>query len=108
MRPIPPQLKEKLAKDKFYENCCVCYTKGVQWHHNLIFDSKQVNQEFCILPLCPPCHEKANEREFRETLNWIMWNRASEEQISYYSKAINYAREKERLNKKYGKAWKLL
>ncbi len=100
MRPIPQKLKNQLASDKYYDKCCLCGTKGVQWHHNLIFAGKQVNERFCILPLCPPCHKEMDYD--REKANWIMLNRASEEELFKYSKAINYSREKERLNNIYG------
>lgn len=106
MRPIPQSLRNNLASKKFYEKCCVCGASGVQWHHNLIYRSRQENEEFCILPLCIPCHDKARNKEFKEKLDWIMWNRASDVQVSYYSKAINYNHERNRLNNKFGGAWK--
>lgn len=105
MRPIPKKLKTNLSQDKFYEKCCVCYVAGVQWHHNLIWQGRQENEPFCILPLCPKCHEQARNKEFKERLDWIMWNRATPEQIIYYSKANNYLHEKQRLNDKFGGAW---
>lgn len=106
MRPIPPSLKQEILSDKFYEKCCVCGVKGVQWHHNLIWKGRQENEKFCILPLCPSCHEKARNTEFKEKLDWIMWNRASEEQITFYSKAVNYKHEKQRLDNQFGGEWK--
>lgn len=102
MRPIPQQLKEKLASKKYYKYCAECRKEGVQWHHNLIFGGKQVNAEFCIIPLCPSCHDKARNREFKERLDWMMLNRATEEELFEYSKAINYNRIKSVLNEKYG------
>jgi len=106
MRPIPIKLRNELASNDFYDKCCVCKYIGVQWHHNLIHSGRQVNARFAIMPLCVPCHEQARNKEFREKLNWIMWNRATDEEIISYSKAINYAREKERLNAKFGVEWK--
>jgi len=102
--PIP--LRNDLASKKFYEQCCICGAKGVQWHHNLIFKGRQENAEFCILPLCVPCHDQARNKEFKEKLDWIMWNRATDAQVNYYSKAINYSHERNRLNNKFGGAWK--
>lgn len=98
MRPIPQKLKDKLSKDKYYKNCVLCRADGVQWHHNLIFGGRQVNAEFCILPLCPDCHRKADRKDVKEKLNWIMLNRATDEELIFYSKAINYLQLKERLN----------
>lgn len=105
MRPIPVSLRNKLALKIFYERCCVCFSKPVQWHHNLIWKGRQENEEFCILPLCIPCHDKARNKEFKEKLDWIMWNRATDTQINYYSKASNYNHERNRLNNKFGGTW---
>ena len=105
MRPIPVALRNKLASKKFYEQCCVCFSKPVQWHHNLIWQGSQENEEFCILPLCIPCHDKARNKEFKEMLDWIMWNRSTGEQIKHYSKANNYLHERNRLNDKFGGIW---
>lgn len=106
MRPIPPKLKTELASDPFYDKCCICKYIGVQWHHGLISAGRQQNEKFCILPLCVNCHEQARNKDFKEKIDWIMWNRATDEEITRYSKAINYAYEKERLNNKFGGAWK--
>jgi len=102
---MPIAFRNKLAIKKFYEKCCICNTTGVQWHHNLIFKGRQENEEFCLLPLCVPCHEQARNKEFKEKLDWIMWNRATDAQINYYSKAINYKHERNRLNDKFGGVW---
>ena len=103
---MPIKLRNDLSAKKFYQRCCVCGVIGVQWHHNLIYAGRQENEEFCILPLCPVCHEKARNKEFKEKLDWIMWNRATDYQINYYSKANNYVYERTRLNDKFGGAWK--
>lgn len=108
MRKIPEELRNELAGKKYYKNCALCFKEGVQWHHNLIYGGKQVNAEFCIIPLCPNCHEKANEKSIKEKLNWIMLNRATDEEIELYSKAIPYRQVKTNLNNKYGKyVWHL-
>ena len=101
MRRIPDKLKENLSKDPYYNKCCITGSvKDIEWHHNLIFAGKQVNEKFCILPLNREIHK--NIVRYKEVCNWIMWNRATKEQIKMYSKCINYERELNRLNKKYG------
>lgn len=100
MRKIPDKLKREILSDKYYERCCLCGGQDVQWHHNLIFQGRQVNEKFCILPACVQCHHDVNTH--KEKFDWIMWNRATEEQINFYSKAENYQQTKERLNNKYG------
>lgn len=91
-----------MANDPFYKRCCITgSTSGkIDWHHNLIFAGRQVNEKFCILPLSKEVHD--NIHKYKEQCDWIMLNRASEHELSCFSKAIDYRRLKEFLNKKYG------
>lgn len=94
-----------MADNKFYKKCCIADTNcsgRIEFHHNLIFAGKQVNEEFCILPICYYHHEKEKHQIYKEKLNWIMWGRATDEQILRYSKAINYGETLIRLEKTYG------
>ena len=103
--PIPPKLREEMANDKFYEKCCITgLSKNavkIDWHHNLQFGGKRVNEKFCILPLADFVHR--NITKHKEKCDWIMLNRASDEELEKYSKATNYKQLRENLNKKYGK-----
>lgn len=105
MRAIPEELKLKMSADVYYEKCCLldnnCLGR-IEWHHNLIFGGKQVNEEFCILPICHWHHEREKLPEFKEKLNWIMWSRAVYLEVDKFSKAVNYHYEKEKLIKKNG------
>ena len=102
MKKIPPKLIEELASDPFYQKCCLTgkTDEKIEWHHNLIFAGSQVNEKFCILPLAQSVHREIEK--YKEKCNWIMVNRATEDELRRYSKAINYLRLKETLNKKYG------
>lgn len=102
MRAIPVKLREEMAADPFYKRCCIsgATNEKIDFHHNLIFGHRQVNEKFAILPLAKSIHDDIVYH--KEKCDWIMWNRASDEQIARYSKAINYKLVKERLNKKYG------
>jgi len=100
-----------MSADKYYSRCCITgsTSEKIDFHHNLIFGGRQVNEKFCILPLAKSVHD--NIVKYKEICNWIMWNRATEAQILQYSKANNYTRERDNLNKKYGiynESWKLL
>lgn len=99
---ISPALKKKMASDPFYKQCCVTGRKDekIDWHHNLTFKGKRVNEEFCILPLLASVHREIIR--YKEVCDWIMWNRAMPEQIKQYSVAVDYQFEKERLDKKFG------
>jgi hypothetical protein len=101
MRPIPPQLRKQMADDEYYKECCLggsCDGK-VEWHHNLIYAGRQVNEKFCILPLCEFHHD--NIAWFKELVDWHMLNRATDEELKAYSKAVDYIAMRERLNKKF-------
>lgn len=102
MRKIPPELREEMSQDPFYKKCCVTGAYGkIEWHHNLIFGGKQVNEKFCILPLAKEIHDKIEL--YKEKCDWIMLNRATDEELTRHSKAIDYKAYRDRLNKIYGK-----
>ena len=102
MRKIPKQLMEDMANDKFYKQCCITgrTDEKIEWHHNLIYAGRQVNEKWCILPLLKSVHRDIVK--YKEACDWIMLNRATDEELERYSKAINYKRERDRLNKIYG------
>ena len=105
MRKIPLQLREEMGNSKFYKRCCLQDSEcsgRIEFHHNLIFGGKQVNEEFCILPICHWHHDREKNQIYKEKLNWIMWSRATNEQVQSYSKATNYQQVKDRLIKLYG------
>lgn len=102
MRPIPASLKREMENDPFYKRCCITGTTSgkIDWHHNLIFGGKQVNEKFCILPLSKEVHDKIVQ--YKERCNWIMLNRATDDQLRKYSKVVPYIEMRDKLNKKYG------
>lgn len=103
MRPIPPQMRQSMDSDPYYHKCAVSGAVGrVEWHHNLIFAGRQVNEPWAIIPLAPEIHDQARNTEMRETLDWIMLNRASDDELRPYCKAIDYIGMRKRLNEKYG------
>lgn len=103
MRPIPKKLRDEISSDPYYKKCCITgkTSERIEWHHNLIYAGNQRNEKWCILPLAESVHE--NITKYKEICDWIMLNRASELEIQQVSKAINYTRMREILNKKYGK-----
>jgi len=101
VRTIPEELKEEMVGDKFYKKCCLCGNEPVQWHHNLIFAGRQVNEKECILPVCERCHNLARNTENKEKLDLIMLTRMSPEQMTKYSKATNLFQRYNYLTRKY-------
>jgi hypothetical protein len=105
MNQIPKKLRDEMEADPFYTKCCITGVPAgiakIDWHHNLIFAGKQVQEKFAILPLTKEVHD--NIVKYKERCNWIMVNKMSEAELDKYSKVFNWRREKERLNKIYGK-----
>jgi hypothetical protein len=101
MRKIPESLREELSSKKYYKKCCLCGSSPVQYHHNLIFASRQVNEKECILPVCERCHNLARNTEVREKLDLIMLTRMSPEQMTKYSKGVNLFQRYQYLTTKY-------
>lgn len=93
-----------MEADRFYNRCCITgwhkATVKIDWHHNLIFAGRQVNEKWCILPLAKEIHD--NISLYKEKCDWIMLNRATNDELRKYSKTRDLIKERERLNKKYG------
>jgi len=106
MKTIPKKLNDELNEDLFYKKCCLRWFFGcsgrVERHHNLIFGGRQVQAKFAILPACSLHHSLARSREGNDRFNWVMLNRASDEELETYSKVVNLKFERDRLNKIYG------
>ncbi len=105
MRKISKKTLETLLGDDRMKRCCLfrlgdCFGK-IEFHHNLIYAGKQSDIPNTILPVCKAHHDKADKKEVKEILDWIMLNQMTERDFlslpkySYYTKR-NY------LNKKYG------
>jgi len=111
MRPIPPKLREQMANDPYYKKCARIMDGGcdgsITWEHALIFAGRQVNEPWAIIPICEYHHAVGKHQDggnlLKEKNVWIALNRATDEQLSAVSKAINYKNMRERLNKIYGK-----
>lgn len=109
MNKIPKKLNDELNEDRFYLKCCLQRFGGcggrIERHHALIFAGRQVQAKFCILPACHEHHELARSKDIKEKFDWVLLNRATEEEIQGISKGIDYSRERDRLNNIHG-LWK--
>lgn len=98
-----------MAADPYYSRCCLTEAKKehvkIEWHHNLIYGGKQVNEPWCILPVSEAIHILARRTDVKERLNWVMLNRATTGDLERFSKVINYVEMRDKLNAKYGE-WK--
>lgn len=89
----------------FMHRCCITgrTDEKIEWHHNLIFAGRQVNEEWAILPLLEPVHDAVpGDPELKDRCDWVMLNRATDEQLRPYCRAMNYIRRREVLNAKFG------
>lgn len=112
MRPIPQKVKKQILEDSFYEKCCITglFSSEVKidWHHNFKYAGKQIDEKWSILPLeryykgknFHQYHEGIT-KEIQEKLDWIMLNRATDEELKKYSKCIDLIEKRKKLNKKF-------
>lgn len=107
MNNMPKALRKELAADPYYAVCCITGEPGkrgnpIEWHHNLIYAGRQVQEKFAILPVKRTIHAKASKQEIKHKLDWVMLNRATDQQLLTISKAKDYFLYKHYLNKKFG------
>lgn len=113
MRTIPPHLKMTILSDPYYELCClkglhghVCGGDRITLEHAIIVAARQLNKHWAIIPVCPAGQEVdafQDAHTMKKELNvWVALNRATNDELRSISKAKDYIRERDRLNKKYG------
>lgn len=110
MNNIPASLRKELAADPEYKRCALsgyheCGGR-ITWEHTLIHAGKQLQKRFAIIPLCARGHEVDGYQD-GHTMNkemnvWVALNRATDEELESISRAINYIRERARLNTIFG------
>jgi hypothetical protein len=109
MRKISQKVKESLLKEP---DVCARADDGncggrITWEHVAIYAGKQIDEVWAIIHLCEYHHDvntyQGNGDLQKEKNMWIALNRASDSELLMYSKAIDYIRMRETLNKKYGK-----
>jgi hypothetical protein len=106
-KPIPKKLREEMDADPFYHRCCITgvressYSK-IEWHHAFTWKGERLNEKWCILPVLKWIHDIANRSDIKEMLDRRMLNRADDETLKKYSKAVDLVAKRDRLNKIYG------
>ena len=112
MRPIPPKIRAQIDQDIFYKHCAFKYLGECEGRttvdHTVIFAGRQIDDLFNLVPVCAKHHgvdffQDAGTELPKDMRLWVALNRATDDDLLKYSKAINYIREKERLNTLYGK-----
>lgn len=110
MNNLPAKLKREMSNDPYFSKCCfsfshICFGK-IEWHHNLIFGSKQVQDKRFIMPICKTIHDKARNTEIKEMLDLIMLDKLTNDELKQISKGINYSQRLKYLRTKYNPVWK--
>lgn len=86
---IPIKMRDELQEDNFMKTCCLqsemCKGK-IEWHHNLIYAGKRINEKGAILPVCQEHHRQ--EATFKRKLDIIMYTRMTDEERNKYPKKI--------------------
>lgn len=112
MNNIPPKIRKRCEADLYYSRCArndalhdhVCQAnplnrKLIEWEHTLIFGGKQIQEVWAIIPICYHVHRGG---ALKKDVNvWIALNRATDDELRKYSKAIDLIRERSRLNDIY-------
>ena len=110
------RLRQEVGEDPEYTRCALQgLLRGVispcggrvTREHAIIFAGKKVQEKWAIPPICAAHHgvdayQDAPTQTHKEIRVWVAVNRATDEELFRYSKAVNYLRERDRLNAKYG------
>lgn len=108
MRKISLKVKEQLLQEP---QVCSRRSDGsckgrITWEHALTYAGKQIDEVWAIIFLCEYHHAVNNYQDngnlTKKKNVWIALNRATDEELKKYSKAINLIEQRERLNKIYG------
>jgi hypothetical protein len=110
MRKISQKNREIIAADQYYRSCARsdegnCRGR-VTIEHSIIYAGRQIDDLWSLLPICE-YHHGVNKFQDGGDMNkekhvWLALNRATDDELRKYSKAVDYIALRERLNKKYG------
>ena len=109
MRKIPTALRDQIAADPYYSRCArVVHGRcdgRITWEHAFVFAGKQINEPWCLLPLCEYHHSVGRDQDGpgldKQVNLWIALNRADDERLGRFSKAINLKAKRDYLNSIY-------
>lgn len=74
--------------------------------HALYYANKKIQEKYAVPPICAKHHGVDQYQDGgscpKEIRVWVALNRATPEELHFISKVVNYIRERDRLNNKYG------
>ena len=109
MRPIPKKLLKEILKDPFYQTCIRHKEKKcggrITFEHAIIYAGKQVNEKWCILPVCER-HHGVNSYQDRGDMDkkyheWVAVNRMTIDDEKTYCR-VDWKIKRKYLNSIYG------
>lgn len=108
MRRVSPHIKDILLSQP---DICALRDHNcggrITWEHCLIYGGKQIDEAWAIIKLCEAHHSvgmyQDNGLLNKEKNMWIALNRATDDELLKYSKAIPYIEKRLLLNKKFAK-----
>lgn len=108
---MSPELRTEIENDPEYRVCMLknyhtCEGR-ITREHALYYANKKIQQKFAIIALCAAGHgvdlfQDSSTELPKDMRAWVALSRATDEEIQSISKAVNYFRERDRLNQKYG------
>lgn len=110
MNNIPLRLRKEMLADAEYKRCALsgyheCGGR-ITLEHALIFAGKQVQKRFAIIPVCAAGQDvdeyQDSHRMDKEMNRWVALNRATDDELREISRAMDYIRERARLNEIFG------
>lgn len=108
MRKISSKVKAKLLQEP--DVCARAKDGGckgrITWEHALIYAGRQIDEVWAIIKICE-YHHAVNTYQDMGALNkeknvWIALNRATDDELRKYSKAIDLIKKRDFLNNIYG------
>jgi len=87
MKKIPEQLRKKIAKDSFMEQCIHAHfgqCRGrITWEHAWIYAGKQIQETWAIVPCCEKHNVDVSARDKRYN-QYIALKRATKRDLEKY------------------------
>lgn len=110
MNNLPPKLRKQMNEMPEYKRCAllgyhVCGGR-ITREHAIIFAGKQLQELWAVPPICAAGQEVDHYQDAhtmdKKMNQWVALNRATDDELRRISRAIDYIRERRRLNEIYG------
>jgi len=108
MRPIPPKIRDQIARDPFMRTCIYeridapnhrCMGR-ITWEHAWIYAGKQINEPWAIVPCCEA--HNSGEAMVKDYNRYVALTRANLNDLTKRMPRKNWKQEYNHLNEKYG------